>query len=366
MLTKMNMGWYFGLLRGILKVRVLHKSVPLMCHWEITYKCNLECVFCATRLNQKAWQPETTTARALEIVAQIAGMGTKILNIVGGEPTARKDLPEIIKSAQSLGIRVAVTTNGVINDEQRHRLLGADIIRVSLEGAPELNSRLRKSAGVFNSTAAAVNTLRFLVNQHKVPLIASTLSSQTRNDDINYLVGIARELGIKIVFNPIGIGFSEKRDGFTHADREERRRQFANIMLPIEACLARIAELHRLYPESIASGEPCLGILKMGGLEKFGCLAMDTAICIKPDGSVVIPCIEFPEVVEKNDDLRAIYYGKQAQQGRRLQGKYWFCEHCHLICMMMATSLVRLSPLMAIARQYLPQVIGKRWIKRRP
>lgn len=188
--------------------------------------------------------------------------------------------------------------------------------------------------------------------------------SQTRNDDIKYLVCIARELVIKIVFNPIGIGFSEKRDGFTRADREERRRQFADVLLPIEVSLARIEELHRLYPESIASGEPCLGILKMGGLEKFGCLAMNTAICIKPDGSVVIPCAEFPEVVEKIDDLRAIYYGKQAQQARRLQGKYWFCENCQLTCMMMATSLVRLSPLIAIARQYLPQVVGRPRIKK--
>lgn len=357
----MNTGWYFGLLMGILKVRVLRKPVPLMCHWEITYKCNLKCVFCATRLNQEAWRPETTTAQALEIVSQIAGMGTKILNIVGGEPTTRKDLPEIIKHARSLGVRVAVTTNGVIDDERRRRLLDADVIRVSLEGAPELNSRLRQSPHGFDSTAAAVNTLRYLVDNNKVPMMASTLSSQTRDEDIKYLLGVARALGIKVVLNPIGIGFSEKREGFTRADREERKKQFADVMLPLDVSLEKIKELHRLYPESISAGEPSLGILKMGGLEKFGCLAMDTAICIKPDGSVVMPCTEFPEIVEKNDDLRAVYYGKQARQARKDQGKHWFCNNCQLTCMIMSTSLVRWSPLISIARQYLPQVVGRPW-----
>lgn len=331
----------------------------LMCHWEITYKCNLKCVFCATRLNQGAWQPETTTAQALEIVSQVAGMGAKILNIVGGEPTTRKDLPEIIKHARSLGARVAVTTNGVINDEQRGRLLGADVIRVSLEGAPELNSRLRRLAEGFDTTVAAVNTLRYLVNHNKTPMIASTLSSQTRNEDIRYLVEIARELGLQVILNPVGIGFSEKREGFTHADREKRRKQFADVMLPLKVSLEKIDEFHRLYPESISSGKPALSILKMGGLEKFGCLAMNTAICIKPDGSIVMPCTEFPEVVEKNDDLHAVYYGKKARQARKDQGKYWFCENCQLTCMMMSTSLVRLSPLISIARQYLPQVVGR-------
>lgn len=350
---------------GILKVRVLRKPVPLMCHWEITYKCNLNCVFCATRLNQGVWQPETTTTQALEIVTQVARMGTKILNIVGGEPTTRKDLPGIIKHAHSLGMRVAVTTNGVIDDEHRRRLLDADVIRVSLEGTPELNSKLRRLAEGSDSTAVAVNTLRYLVNNQKIPMIASTLSSQTQKADIEYLVGIARELGIKVILNPIGIGFSEKREGFTHADREERKKQFADVMLPLKVSLARIEEFQRLYPKSISSGEPSLGILKMGGLEKFGCLAMHTAICIKPDGSVVIPCAEFPKVVKKNDDLNAVYYGKQSEQARKDQGNYWFCDNCQLTCMMMSTSLVRLSPLISIARQYLPQVVGKQRMKRK-
>lgn len=348
--------WSLQLLNGMIKAGVFNIPVPLVCHWEITYRCNLNCAFCATRFNKNIWSPEITTDRAREIIDQLVSSGTKILNLVGGEPTCRDDLKEIIRYARSNGLKTAVTTNGVMDDSRREWLLEADIVRVSLEGAPELNSVLRKHAGKQNTTLVTIETIKYLCEHKKHPLIASTISAKTTERDIEYLVSLAREFNVRINFNPVGVGFSEKKENFTPEDREQRRKDFSEMLLPLKVSIEKIESIHRKYPAYVTSSMPALYVLRKGGLNKYGCMAMNTAVCIKPDGSIAMPCIEFPHKVVSGDDINAIYLGKEAAAARANQGKYWFCENCQLTCMISASSLVKIFPLFLMMKQYLPQV----------
>lgn len=77
------------------------------------------------------------TAEAVRLVAAFARLGTRKLRLTGGEPTLRRDLPEIIRRGKQLpGIEtVAVTTNGL--KLGRHleswREAGLDQINVSVD-----------------------------------------------------------------------------------------------------------------------------------------------------------------------------------------------------------------------------------------
>ncbi len=346
--------WSMGLLTKIARVRLKNKPVPLMTHWEITYKCNLKCVFCTTRLHPSAWSPETTTDEALDIVDKISAMGTKILNIVGGEPTNRSDLSIILKYARSKGIRIAITSHGVINDEKRSWLMEADVIRISLEGPEELNSTLRVAPEKYNATNETIETLRYLVKNGRKPLIGTIFTSRTTDTDIVFLVGICRELDIKMNLKlVVAYSFGDKMGGFSAQEAQLRAENTADICLPLDEGLRRIEKYRQKYSDCITNGEPETDVLKSGGLEKIGCRSMDTALCLKADGSVVLPCIEFPKHIVKSNNLSEVFFGKLADRIRIEQGSYWFCNECQLSCMIHASALISFKPLLKMARSYL-------------
>ncbi|MBF0624368.1 MAG: radical SAM protein [Magnetococcales bacterium] len=362
----MKMSWYLGLLKGILQVRALGRPVPLMTHWEITYRCNLNCTFCGSRLDPNAWGKETSTGQAKRIIDQLAELGTRVLNFVGGEPTLRSDLGDLLAHARSRGLRVAVTTNGVMDDQRRSMLLEADVLRVSLEGAPELNRELRRAPPGVDGMAEAIRTLEFLVAHNRRPAIGTTYSRRTRDADMDYLASLCRRLGIRMSIVPVdGYSFGDKRGGFDLEDARERQGKLDHLQFPLSESMARIQAVRARHRDVVTSGEPSWSVLRAGGLEKVGCLAMNTALSIKPNGDVALPCIEFPHRTVSSDDLRAAFYGPEAQEARRRQGTYWFCSNCQLFCMVYASSLVRLGPLLNVAREFVPQVLPQ-WAQTRP
>src|SRR5512147_2072348 len=62
------------------RLRVEH--VPFTVLWEITHRCNLQCVMC---YNVPRPQPELSTTEGLDLLEQLAGAGTLRLTLTGGE-----------------------------------------------------------------------------------------------------------------------------------------------------------------------------------------------------------------------------------------------------------------------------------------
>ena len=81
---------------------------------SITDVCNFSCNYCLPDGYQcNSDRNFLTTTEISRIIATFAELGTKKIRITGGEPSLRKDLPEIISIAkQTQGIEtVALTTN---------------------------------------------------------------------------------------------------------------------------------------------------------------------------------------------------------------------------------------------------------------
>jgi hypothetical protein len=89
-------------------------SRPMMAMVEVTNRCDMDCPVCFSDANHPAREvPFAEVARRLERL--LAVTRTPIpLQISGGEPTLRADLPEIVALARSLGYRnVELITNGL-------------------------------------------------------------------------------------------------------------------------------------------------------------------------------------------------------------------------------------------------------------
>lgn len=125
---------------------------PVHVHFILSDLCNQDCHFCAYRIegytehfavikadgtldhNPNRMIP---TAKALELVDDMATMGVKAVQFTGGgEPTVHPQCREIMSYARAKGMETALVTNGVLlKPELRDELMHSTWTRISLDCA---------------------------------------------------------------------------------------------------------------------------------------------------------------------------------------------------------------------------------------
>lgn len=79
---------------------------------EVTKRCNLGCPFCFAKGEAEGADREFSDIK--KDLSFIASKGAGLVQLSGGEPTLRDDLPEIVAAAHEAGIRyVQLNTNGI-------------------------------------------------------------------------------------------------------------------------------------------------------------------------------------------------------------------------------------------------------------
>lgn len=95
--------------------RAAKECIPLEVVIELTHHCNFRCQHCYIPDFQA---PDLlTTERVMELLDELAKMGTLYLVFTGGEFLLRKDWFDIALRARELGFSLAVLTNGALIDE---------------------------------------------------------------------------------------------------------------------------------------------------------------------------------------------------------------------------------------------------------
>jgi len=97
--------------------------------WNITDRCNLNCIHCYNRSGIGCQtEGELTTAEALDLIDDLAGMGIPLILFTGGEPLMREDIWELAQHAGKKGIKMALSTNGtLITTEVAYRIRDSGI-----------------------------------------------------------------------------------------------------------------------------------------------------------------------------------------------------------------------------------------------
>jgi len=133
-------------------------------YWDISARCNGRCAYCSASavLCQPPKEP-VDTAAALRGLRRLRRGGAEGVVFLGGEPTLREDLPELVGAAGRLGLSVSIATNGLsLPRPLRHQLVevGGLAINFSLDSSdPEENDAVRGSG----YHAACTRTLRELL-----------------------------------------------------------------------------------------------------------------------------------------------------------------------------------------------------------
>jgi AdoMet-dependent heme synthase len=131
--------------------------------WETTKACNLSCRHCRAVPQRMLGPTELTTARAFDLIDEIARVAKPVMVLSGGEPLFRPDLFEISEYGVASGFRMALATNGTLVGERVAAKIadaGFSRVAISLDGAnPETHDRFR---GQLGSHALALRGLRNL------------------------------------------------------------------------------------------------------------------------------------------------------------------------------------------------------------
>lgn len=135
---------------------------PILAHFSVTNRCNMRCAYCSVRrLNERQADLDTTGCK--KIIERLSQWGVFQIGFTGGEPSLRRDLPELIAYTVSLGNACNLTTNGWLLDErmvQAYRRAGLEQAQVSLDShVPEVHDRLR-GRGSFARAVKAIKLMQ--------------------------------------------------------------------------------------------------------------------------------------------------------------------------------------------------------------
>jgi len=169
--------------------------VPVYVVWEITLACNLKCLHCGSRAGHRR-AGELSTAECVDVVRQLAELGTREISIIGGEAFARKDWLDIVRAIRERGIQCSMQTGGYKLTADMLRAAheaGLNGIGVSIDGLEPLHDRLR---GVRGSYAEA---MRVLEDCRRIGLDASVNTQITASsiDDLSDLMRVIIDAGAK-------------------------------------------------------------------------------------------------------------------------------------------------------------------------
>jgi 12,18-didecarboxysiroheme deacetylase len=148
--------------------------------WNVTRRCNLRCVHCYAHAKEEPGTDELTTEQGRILLDDLAAFGVPVVLFSGGEPLARRDLPELAAYAVAKGMRAVISTNGTLITAavaQTLKEIGLSYVGISLDGMQEVNDRFRAVPGAFraaldgirNCQAAGIKVgLRFTINRFNV------------------------------------------------------------------------------------------------------------------------------------------------------------------------------------------------------
>jgi AdoMet-dependent heme synthase len=137
--------------------------LPRVLAWELTRRCNLNCIHCRATASEHAPEGELSLDEYQAMIDNVASFASPILILSGGEPLMRPDLFEIAAYATGAGLRAAVSTNGtLVTDDVARRLLAAGVATcsISIDGAtPETHDDFRQQPGAFEASLRGMRIL---------------------------------------------------------------------------------------------------------------------------------------------------------------------------------------------------------------
>jgi MoaA/NifB/PqqE/SkfB family radical SAM enzyme len=126
-----------------------------------TRLCNLRCLHCYSSSGPDQ-HGELDGDLLGQVLSDARAEGFTVAGFSGGEPLLYSRLGEVLRHARELGMITTVTSNGMLLDERRLKLLvgAVDLLAISLDGVPASHNRMRASDRAFETMVGHLDALR--------------------------------------------------------------------------------------------------------------------------------------------------------------------------------------------------------------
>jgi pyrroloquinoline quinone biosynthesis protein E len=94
-------------------------GIPLAVLLEMTHRCPLQCGYCSNPVEMERAGNELTTDEWKKVLTELAEIGVLQVHFSGGEPSVRKDLVELVRHANDLGLYTNLITSAVLITKER-------------------------------------------------------------------------------------------------------------------------------------------------------------------------------------------------------------------------------------------------------
>ena len=105
---------------------------PVWCAWQVTYRCNFRCRFCGYWHDPLGREAEPTVEQFERAARKLAGYGTMLISLAGGEPLLRTDLPEIVRAVGRYHFPFITTNGWFVTPQVARDLMAAGVWGVSV------------------------------------------------------------------------------------------------------------------------------------------------------------------------------------------------------------------------------------------
>jgi heme b synthase len=272
--------------------------------WEITRRCNLNCVHCrsSSKLEVKD-HPDFSFDEAKRVLDDISSFAQPVVVLSGGEPLLRKDVFDIAAYGTEKGLRMCLATNGtLVTEEICHNIKesGIRMVSLSLDGASAaVHDDFRNQIGAFEGTIKAAGLFR----KHGIEFLINSSFTKRNQEEVPKIYKLAKELGATawymFMIVPTGRGQDILAELISPEDYEELLNWHYDMEKEEDDMLVRPTCAPHYYRIVLQRSKNDKEKFKRRSL-KFstggskGCLAGQLICLIDVDGEV-LPCSYFPK-----------------------------------------------------------------------
>ncbi len=173
--------------------------------WEITRKCNMNCIHCCCGDSKFDNNDELTYEEALDVAHQLVKMGVEQVTLTGGEPLLREGWQFLAHILWKGCVHVDMITNGQCIDKRVIRDLqyvGMEAVGVSVDGTQETHDRIRGPWSYDN----CMSGVQQLVSA-RIPVTAVTTVHKLNIGELAQIAKDLRERGVRAWLVQLGMPF---------------------------------------------------------------------------------------------------------------------------------------------------------------
>lgn len=265
---------------------------PIQICWEITYRCNFNCIYCLNNSGSNTANPELEGGDVLNIAEKIAACKPLDVIISGGEPLLKPEIYEALKILKNNNTNITLLTNGTLLNQERiakiQRLV--DLVQISLDTLDEsLQNKLLNSPNGYKLILEGIKNAQAA----KIPIAIGVVATKLNFNHLPALLDFCVKNNIKHM---------------SLAAVMPQGRAKANLKELEITAEDRISLIKAVMPFAekikISGHEPALAFL-IGKKEQYLCDGGKSSCAITADG-YVMPCAYIREKIASLKD-RELY-----------------------------------------------------------